>query len=278
MSAQREAAMLLRRAGGLSDAEIDLAEVALALAVLGDADADPAPYRLHLAELAKATAEAAKGPETGVRARADALRRVLADIHGYSGDTESYDDLRNANLMHVIDRRKGLPVALAILYIHAARAQGWTIHGVSFPGHFLLRIDGRDGERAVLDPFNGLKELGAAELRHLLKAMTGQEAELAPAHYTPVGDRAILLRLQNNLKLRLLRQERLEEAVEVLEGMLMIAPGEWSLWQEAGQIHAEIGNLRAASLALEHAVELCPEQDWRERARTLLRDLRTRMN
>ena len=97
------------------------------------------------------SAEAAQGSDDLV-AQADALAAVLAEGYGYAGDTLTYEDLQNANLMRVIDRKKGLPVALGILYIHAGRAQGWDIAGLAFPGHFLVRIEGR-GERRILDPF-----------------------------------------------------------------------------------------------------------------------------
>ena len=84
----------------------------------------------------------------------NALKSVLVSEYGYSGDTVSYDSLQNANLIQVIDRRKGLPITLGIIYIHAARAQGWDIDGLNFPGHFLLRIE--DGvKRTIFDPFNG---------------------------------------------------------------------------------------------------------------------------
>src|SRR3546814_19245031 len=91
--------------------------------------------------------------------------------------------------MRVIDRRKGLPVALGILYMHAARAQGWPAVGLNFPGHFLLRLE-RHGERAILDPFNEGRVHGATELLDLLKAMQGQDAELGPEHYQPEIGRA----------------------------------------------------------------------------------------
>jgi regulator of sirC expression with transglutaminase-like and TPR domain len=79
--------------------------------------------------------------------RVAALTQVMAEEHGYNGDRQHYDDLQNANLIRVIDRRRGLPVALGILYLHAARAQGWRAAGINFPGHFLIAVE-HDGERA----------------------------------------------------------------------------------------------------------------------------------
>jgi regulator of sirC expression with transglutaminase-like and TPR domain len=134
-----------------------------------------------------------------IEARVGALIQVIADDLGYRGDELTYDDLQNANLMRVIDRRKGLPVALGILYIHAARAQGWQAHGLNFPAHFLIAVE-IAGQRAILDPFRGQRIGGAGALRGLLKSMLGEDAELSPAHSATLPNRAVLLRLQNNIK------------------------------------------------------------------------------
>ena len=136
-------------------------------------------------------------------ARARALNEIILLKHGYSGDELTYDDVQNANLIRVVDRRKGLPVALGILYLHAARAQGWDSVGLAFPGHFLIRLS--DGpERLIIDPFHGGRICDAASLRELLKAMAGQDVELTPRITRRCPDRDVLLRLQNNIKSRLL--------------------------------------------------------------------------
>jgi regulator of sirC expression with transglutaminase-like and TPR domain len=209
--------------------------------------------------------------------RVRALTRVIAEKFAYSGDTLTYDDPQNANLMRVIDRRKGLPVALGILYLHAARAQGWRAAGLNFPGHFLIRLD-HSGDRAILDPFNRGRRCNAAELRALLKTHAGEEAELRPAYYDTVGDREILLRLQNNIKQRAIDAGRPERAVEVIERMLLFAPGEVALWREAGVCHARIGSLAAASEALERFIAGCDNEEDRHETATLLQRLRTRLN
>lgn len=279
-----EAEAILRRVAALPDEEIDLAEAALALASFDRPQAALEPYRRHLAQLAREVAEAGAiqaadaAGRLGLEAQIRALYAILADRHGYAGDTATYDDLQNANLMEVIDRRRGLPVALGILYIHAARAQDWTIHGLSFPGHFLVRLQ-HGAEQAILDPFHGGRVHEAADLRGLLKAVAGTEAELTPEHYAPVGNRAILLRLQNNIKLRLIQDHRLERAVEVIERMLLFAPDQATLWREAGIIHAQLGSLRAASRALETFLSSGAGGDaQRHEAARLLQELKGQLN
>ncbi|MHA1107563.1 MAG: transglutaminase family protein, partial [Alphaproteobacteria bacterium] len=142
-------ASLQALAGALAQ-DFDIGEAALALAALDRPQVDPARYREHLAVLARDVGAAVPaGASHSLGRRVRALIRVIAEDFGYCGDTLTYNDSQNANLMRVIDRRKGLPVTLGILYLHAARAQGWQAAGLNFPGHFLIRLE-QSGERAIL--------------------------------------------------------------------------------------------------------------------------------
>lgn len=270
----------LRRIGGEDDAAIDVAEAALLLAALDRPQLGLERYRHHLSLLTRDIAELGgrAGAEDSLDARIAVLNAVLVERYGYRGDSESYEDMANANLMKVIDRRRGLPVALGILYLHGARAQGWPISGLNFPGHFLLRLD-LGAERQIIDPFNGGQPRDAAAMRQLLKAVAGPTAELRPEHTAPVGCRDVLLRLQNNIKLRRVQEERSVEALAVIESMLMIAPERAPLWREAGVLHSHLDNLRAATLAFEHYLELAaPADPARHDVTELLRQLRRQLN
>jgi regulator of sirC expression with transglutaminase-like and TPR domain len=269
---------VLARIGAAGDGEIDLAEGALALAALDRPQVPLARYREHLHELAE---EVAGQVETGGAGQgtmqAAAVARSLFERMGYDGDRLTYDDLQNANLMRVIDRRKGLPVALGILMIHAARAQGWAMVGLSFPAHFLVRLDS-GAERLILDPFARGSVVDAARLRDLLKDVAGEGAELKPSHYEPVPDRAVLLRLQNNIKTRLLRDGKLEAAARVIMRMLSFAPEEAVLWREAGLIEARLGNLKRAIGLIEAWRDKSPGEAQRRQAAVLLQELAQRLH
>lgn len=279
-SGRQEVEAALRRAAGESDANLDVAGTALLFAALDRPQEDLAPYRRHLQRLADDSAELAEalGAEESLPDRVAVLRGVLVERHGYLGDEADYDNLDNADLPRVIDRRRGLPVALGILYLHCARSRGWDAAGLAFPGHFLLRL-ALGGERVIIDPFNGGETREAADLRRLLKAAAGRDAELAPAHFEPVGSRDILLRLQNNIKIRRLRAGQKQKALQTMEAMLMLAPATPSLWREAGLLHAQLGNLRAALLALDNVLELVPSVDplHREAVQTMAA-IRARLN
>src|SRR6266436_7326965 len=215
-------ANFLREVGASGERILPIAEAALALASFERPRVDLLRYRDHLQLIARDVGQH-PGATGDLAARARALNEIVLLKYGYSGDALTYDDLQNANLIRVVDRRKGLPVALGILYIHAGRAQGWDIAGLAFPGHFLVRL--ADGpQRLILDPFHNGQICGAAKLRELLKSATGKDSELQPEHYAPVADRDVLLRLQNNLKARLLQAQHHERAVTVIETMLMLAP------------------------------------------------------
>ena len=266
----------LEATGALPDEQIELAPTALMLAGLANPAHDLPRAFAQLERLARDVAVGATGAD-GAQARADLLAEVLVGLHGYRGDRETYDDLANADLVRVIERKRGLPVALAILWLHAGRAQGWAMEGLNFPGHFVVRIAGADGQ-VIVDPFAGGKVLSTADLRKLLKRVGGEDAELSPKHTLAVGNRGILLRLQNNIKQRLLQASDADGARAVLARMLLVAPSDISLWHEAGMIDAERGNLRAAAAALAQAAKLAPDTATRHRIEEQMRKIAARLN
>jgi regulator of sirC expression with transglutaminase-like and TPR domain len=210
----------------------------------------------------------------------DSLAEVVAQSYGYRGDSASYDDLQNADLVRVIERRKGLPVALSILYLHIARAQGWPAEGLAFPAHFLIRV-GIEGARHVIDPFHEGAVRDSAQLRVLLRQILGPDAELHPQHFDPVPDRDVLLRLENNVRLRLAKLEDWTGAARSLDRMLAIAPDRPELLFEAGQLNARLDKRRAAIAAFERF--LCIEAGHgdpalRQQASALLQELRRGLN
>jgi regulator of sirC expression with transglutaminase-like and TPR domain len=268
------------------DVSVDVVEAGLTLSMLRRPTLQAAPYRAHLATLCDEIGTLARRR----RSPADALRQVLAQGYGYRGDRETYDDLQNADLAAVIDRRRGLPVALSLVWLHAARAQGWSCVGVSFPGHFLVLLD-VDGARTVLDPFNDGMALEPPDLRRLLKAMHGDDAELQPSHVATMSDRDVLLRLENNIKIRQLRGGDGVGATATLECMTAIAPDRPELWFEAGALNARLDVVGAACRAFDRFLEVDarkpPSADpdvtaaragARRDATALLRDLRRRLN
>lgn len=267
----------LRRIGEGADEAIDLAEAALLCAAHEKRDLDLAPSRRHLTEIAAemkraAALDALQPSDDKLDSCCDALRYVMAEKLGYRGDDETYDDLRNADLAAVIERRRGLPVALAILYIHAARSLGWRIEGLNFPGHFVIRLYG-DRQAAILDAFAGGVTRSIQDLRQLLKAQSTDKTELKPEHFAALENRQILIRLQNNIKVRRIQEGDLKGAERALQRMLLIAPSYAELWRESGILNARLENLLAARRALTRYLELAENDQQRQRAARLLQEL-----
>lgn len=271
-----EAFQYIRFAGLQKDSEIDLAETVLALGLLFLPGVRPERYRYHLKKLCDQAAEEfqlrLKKEEETLAMRASVIRKIIHETHGYTGDEQSYDDIQNANMIRVIERRKGLPIAIGLLYIIVARRQGWAIEGLNFPGHFLVRMD-MGGERLILDPFRLGKEMNAAELRQLLKSIAGKGAELSHNFYDAVSSRDMLIRLENNLKKRLIESEEYAQAIIVVEAMEALAPDEYRTLFDKGVLYAKLGQNKQARTAIERYIEMTPSQKDKQQARMILQQI-----
>lgn len=281
VTAITEARTALDAVGQLPEAEIDLAAAALQLARVDEPEADWRAAARLLTEIAvAAVARAAAAPQADAgdpEARRKVLAALLHGQFGFGGNAQNYDDPANANLVRVLETRRGLPVALGLIWLHAAEAAGWEAHGVDFPGHFLLTLAGPHGP-VIVDVFHDGRRLEAPDLRALVKRMEGERAELRPGMLAPLGKRGVLLRLQNNIKLRRLQKHDLEGALACVDDMRRVAPGNALLWREAGLMNHRLERIGAALSALEHSLLLAPQAEGHLRIRELVDELRHRLN
>ena len=275
MTEPREA---LKAIGQLADAEIDIGNAALQLARVDAPDADWQAAGRHLSDLAQgAVARALSMDREDLPARATALADLLAGDFGYTGDLETYDDAANANLIRVVERRRGLPVALGVIWLHAARAAGWGSHGVDFPAHFLVALEGRKTQ-VVVDVFNGGMIMSARSLRDLLKRVEGDASELRPGLLQPMSTRRVLLRLQNNIVSRRLGAGDLRGGLRGTEDMLLIAPDQADLWRQAGVMNQKLERVAAARDCYLRFLELVPDGAVADRVRVQLDVLKSMLN
>jgi regulator of sirC expression with transglutaminase-like and TPR domain len=264
--------------GQLVDSEIDVGNAALQLARVDAPDADWHAAALHLSDLAQgAVKRAAAMKKEDLSARATALTDMLMGEFGYSGDVDTYDDLANANLIRVTERRRGLPVALGVIWLHAARAAGWGSHGVDFPAHFLVALEGHKTQ-VVIDVFNGGQIVSARELRALLKRVEGEKAELRPGLLQPMSTRRVLLRLQNNILTRRLEAGDLRGGLRCTEDMLLIAPDQADLWHQAGIMNQRLEQMAAAGDCYRQFLKLVPEGAVANSVRAQLDILKSMLN
>ncbi|MEE2661933.1 MAG: transglutaminase-like domain-containing protein [Pseudomonadota bacterium] len=273
MSARSEAEVILQNIGRCQDGEIQIFEGALALAALDFPSVDLTAYRDSVECISQEVFSARK-EGVGV---VDALNTVMFERNGYVGDMLTYDDLQNANLIRVIDRKKGLPVALGILYLHAARGQGCVANGLNFPGHFLLKLE-VGGRQFIIDPFNAGAQLSASHLRELLKGTVGLSAELTPENYSVVGNREVLIRLQNNIKFRYQQAGRAHDVLRVLNNMILFAPNVFSLWHEVGILNARLGNMDVAISALNVIAERSNSEIEQSEAKDMIQKFKSNIN
>jgi regulator of sirC expression with transglutaminase-like and TPR domain len=174
----------------------------------------------------------ARIPQSGPgEERVVALNQFLYGDLGYWGNTEDYYDPRNSYLNEVLDRRTGIPITLGIVYMELGRRIGLPLEGVSFPGHFLVRLRLRGGA-LVLDPFAGGAPQAEDELRRRLERVVPDHArggvplaELPLDHFLePASKRQILSRVLRNLKGIYREADKPECMLQVLNRMLVVSP------------------------------------------------------
>ena len=155
-----------------------------------------------------------------------AINRHLFEELGYAGDNEQYYDPRNSYINEVFERRLGNPISLALVQIEVARRLGVPLDGVSFPGHFLVRLPVDDGV-LVMDPFNRGRPLDEDELRQRARPHLGGEAPDDRALFqilNPATHRAILMRVLRNLHGVYAERDDWERAARSADRILRLSP------------------------------------------------------
>ena len=269
----------LEMAGQTEDEKLNVGALALTLAAAARPERRREPYQRHLKKMAAEVAayiSGYRGEET-LLLRHEALVQIIHKRYGYVGNESCFCNVDSANLMHVIENRSGLPVAMGIIYLYVAMDMGWTAAGIDFPGRFLIRLDTDEG-RLIFDAFDGGKTLDAPDLRNLLKSVAGANAELNATHYRRAGKRKVLLRLQNNIKVRHLQAHCPRAALKILETMVALAPSNSLLWYEVGLLNSRLDQVQAAIRALEHCLKHSSTEQTQYKSSALLQQLRGRLN
>lgn len=261
----------IRHLGLVDDETIQLDAAALQLAALDHPDADLSDYGETLSAVAERLAAVGGNAESSV-ARAEALARVIGGEFGFEGDRETYDDPANADMIQVIERRRGLPVSLAILYVAAARRVGWPAEALDTPGHVLIRI-GDDIGSVLVDPFNGGGVVEPRQVAALLSDGIGADGSVMPEHLAPMPNRAVLLRLLLNAATRGERRGDPERALTLYERMTIIAPASGHAWWERARLELMLGDVGAARLSLSSMLEMTRDATTRTRIAAALDSL-----
>ena len=188
------------------------------------------------------------------------INRHLFDELGYGGDHDAYYDPRNSYLNQVLERRRGNPVSLALVQMEVARRLGVPLDGVSFPGHFLVRLPVDDG-LLVMDPFNGGRPLGVDELRERARSHLGgrtpDDGVLAQI-LDPAPARAILMRMLRNLHGVYAEAGQWDRAARSADRVLKLAPDDADALRDRGLAYLRLDHLAGARRDLARYVQRHP--------------------
>jgi regulator of sirC expression with transglutaminase-like and TPR domain len=246
---REEAERALAEAGAAPDDSFSLFEAVLSCALHENPDRDAGVAR------ALATAAAERLAQRLVAERPEeAICEALGGDLGLRADHLDYEDLANADLISVCERRQGLPVALGALYMEAARRCRLKVSGVDFPGHFLLRIETDEGPIA-LDPLAGGRVVLPSELtrRAFAAGLTSDVADRIDVLMTPVRDRQVALRLQNNIFARASRAGDFASAERSAVRRALLDPQDHRPWLDVAAAREGQGALNGALEALARA-------------------------
>jgi len=186
------------------------------------------------------------------------LNRFFFQELGFAGNVNNYYDPDNSFLHRVIETRRGIPITLAILYMELATQIGLRARGVSFPGHFLVKLRMNTGQQhgeVVIDPFSG-QSLSREELDELLapyKRSRGLQGDFD----VPMGlflqaaaPREIVARMLRNLKEIHRGAKDWPRLLPVMQRLVVLLPQAWEEQRDRGMLYAELGLFDAASADL----------------------------
>jgi regulator of sirC expression with transglutaminase-like and TPR domain len=214
------------------DIELDLDRAALLIAEAEYPELDVAGYVSKLDRLGQLARQRLRSlgiqpGQPGV-APIDGMMAILQLLYqdlGFRGNVSDYYDPRNSFLNEVVDRRTGIPITLAVVLLGVCRRAGVVAHGISFPGHFLVRTARRGGEPVFVDPFDG-RVLEPGQIRALYEQATGDPGMIDERFLEPASRRQILARMLNNLRnIYEIRGDRLR-LQRVLERMAVVSPSD----------------------------------------------------
>lgn len=261
---------------GSDDEKIDLVRGALLIAETEYPDLRPELYIRKIEELA-VRAESLLPESPNAAQTFQVLNRVLFAEEQLRGNTEDYYDPRNSFLNEVLERKLGIPITLAVIYMEVARRIGFPLFGVGMPGHFLLKHYDVDGRQTLIDCFESGKILSASDCQHRLNEIYSGQLTLQPNFLGAIPRRQILMRMLNNLRSVYLTRRNFRKALQMVDLILAIYPrSPEDVKQRAVLLHG----LGAASPALEDFdlyLKMSPEASDADEIRQIILSIRRKL-
>ncbi|HYW21216.1 MAG TPA: SirB1 family protein [Nodularia sp. (in: cyanobacteria)] len=241
------------------DEHIDLAKAALYIAQEEYPDLDITEYLNALDTMAAEVQERLPDSPYPLRIIQTLNQYLFVDL-GFAGNQTDYYDPCNSFLNDVIDRRMGIPITLALVYLEIARRIDFPMVGVGMPGHFLIRPDIPDMEIFV-DAFNGGEVMFAEDCENHLSQMFQQPVNLRSEFLAPVNNRQFLARMLTNLKYIYLKQQNLAKTLAVVERIVRLFPEMILEVRDRGLLYYQLGQYPQAADDLQSYLDKVPNAE-----------------
>jgi regulator of sirC expression with transglutaminase-like and TPR domain len=239
--------------------QIDLARAGLAIAQTEYPDLDIGLYLSRLDEMAKEVRSRAGESADPARLIAT-LNFILFNREGLRGNSVDYYDPKNSFLNEVIERKRGIPISLSVIYMEVGRRAGLNLAGVGFPGHFLVKHMGGE-EEIIIDPFHRGAILSPEELQDRLDQVYGGKVALDKTFLAPASKKHILIRMLSNLKSTYLQQEDFTRALGIVERMLILDPSSPENIRDRGLLYLKQECFLHAKEDLERYLNMVPDAE-----------------
>lgn len=257
------------------DDSIPLFEAALAIAQDADPDVDLVAIQAEVDALA-ARLQRRLAPDASNVQRLRLLNHFFYRELGFAGNVNDYYNPDNSYLHRVLHARRGIPISLAVLYMELAQQVGLNVKGISFPGHFLMKMSVQSGD-IVLDPFNG-SSLSREDLEERLEPFLTQLSSpgtIPLAYYLHAAHpREILVRMLRNLKTLFTEQAQWKQLLDTQQRLVILLPDDAEERRDRGLAYARLECPQAALEDLESYLAEHPHADDAADLRERLPELR----
>ena len=208
------------------------------------------------------------------------LNHLFFQEMGFAGNVNNYYDADNSYVHRVMATRRGIPISLAVIYMELGQQIGLDMKGISFPGHFLMKLSVQSGE-IVLDPING-SSLSREELEERIEPYIDRQIEFGElplaAYLRAAHPREIVERMLRNLKAIFTEAHRWQRVLDVQQRLIILLPDDISERRDRGLAYANLADPQAALDDLEAYLHMRPDApdapDLREKMATLRTALR----
>jgi len=260
----------------IEDERIELVRAALTIAQTEYPDLDESHYCDQIDGLALRVRQLV--PDLGdPSASIIALNRVLFEEEGFRGNRSDYYDPRNSFLNDVLERKLGIPITLALVYMEVARRVGFPLVGVGMPGHFLLKHYDVDGREILIDPFNHGSILSTQDCQRRLDEIYDGQMPLQPEFLMAVSRRQVLVRMLNNVKSIYLSARNFRKTLPIVDLILAIYPRSPEDVKQRAMLRWSLGQNRGTLADLEDYLKMSPEASDADEIRQTAISLRRMM-